>query len=701
MKNISIKYKLILIVFVTVLLVVTSGLIAILTYEINEEKTNLANEVLTGTKLVGEICVSPLSFYDQNGAHKLLTKIFTIEQVNECWLYDSNDAIFAMVSRSSTQDSLPRPNLEINGTYEGDYLYIIQPINYNNKLYGYIFVKASVLKMEDQLSDYKLTMVLVFLTMLIVSFFLANRFQRTLSQPILDLAQVINNISSTQDYSKRVEYNGADEIAQLYHGFNNMMGQIQKKSRERDLAQQELETNEAKQKAMLENISDVIAIIDKDGIIRYKSNNIEKWFGWKPKELIGRSTWELLHPDSLEYANNIFNELIKVENVFKTMEVKYKCKNGEYKWVKSTAVNRINDPNIKGVLMNYHDISERKKTEAIILQKQNELLEAQHMAKIGNFYEDLVAKTLYWSDESYLIWGVEPGHTITSDFILTLIHPDDLHLLTKARNDAQKGNPETLLEFRIKRPDGKICYIHDHWVSTYDENGIEIERSGTHQDITEHKLAEEQIQQDLKVKEVLLKEVHHRVKNNLTVITSLLSLQARTITDKEQAFEAFNESRNRIISMALVHEHLYRSDDFSKVDMKKYIETLAIDLKHTLAPEKNIELNMDVKDVQLDVNNAIPCGLVLNELLTNIYKHAFPNSNNGKVNISFQSDSNSTYELIVQDNGRGLPENFNIENSNTLGLQLMHMLSQQLDGKMTVKNQDGATFKIRFKIDQN
>ncbi len=701
MKSISIKYKLILIVIIIVLLVATSGLVAILTFEINEEKTNLTNEVLTGTKLVGEICVSPLSFDDRNGAHKLLSKIFTIEQVNECWLYDSNDEIFAMVSKSSTQDSLPRPNLEINGTFEGDYLYIIQPINYNNKLYGYIFVKASVLKMEDQLSDYKLTMILVFLTMLIVSFFLANRFQRTLSQPILDLAQVINNISSTQDYSKRVECNGADEIAQLYHGFNNMMGQIQKNSRERDIAQQELETNEAKQKAMLENISDVIAIISLDGIIKYKSSNLEKWFGWKPKELIGRNTWELLHPDSLEYANTIFNELTKVENVFKTMEVKYRCKNGEYKWVKSTAVNRIHDPNIQGILMNYHDVSERKKTEALILQKQNELLEAQHMAKIGNFHENLKTQTLYWSDESYLIWGVDPGTTITSELVISLLHPDDLHILTKAREKAQNGNNETLLEFRIIHPDGKICYIHDHWVSTYDENGIEIKRSGTHQDITEHKLAEIQIQDDLKVKEVLLKEIHHRVKNNLTIITSLLNLQARTIIDKEQAFEAFNESRNRIFSMALVHEHLYRSDDFSKVDMKKYIETLAINLKHTLAPEKDIELNMDVKDVQLDVNHAIPCGLVLNELLTNIYKHAFLNSNNGKVNISFQADSASTYELIVQDNGRGLPEDFNIENSNTLGLQLMHMLSQQLDGKMTVQNQNGAAFKIRFKVDQN
>ncbi len=217
----------------------------------------------------------------------------------------------------------------------------------------------------------------------------------------------------------------------------------------------------------------------------------------------------------------------------------------------------------------------------------------------------------------------------------------------------------------------------------------------------QHKLVEQRIKASLNEKEVLLREIHHRVKNNMQVISSLLSLQSEYIRDK-QYIDILSESKNRIKSMALVHEKLYQSKDLANIDFNDYITTLANSLfSFYRVTAGNISVNIDVKDVLLGVDTAMPCGLVVNELLSNSLKHAFPEGRRGEISITLKKSGvelEPDYELIVSDNGVGIPEGLDIGKTKSLGLQLITTLvSHQLQGKLKLIRTDGTKFHIRFK----
>ncbi|MBP7736234.1 MAG: PAS domain S-box protein [Spirochaetes bacterium] len=215
-------------------------------------------------------------------------------------------------------------------------------------------------------------------------------------------------------------------------------------------------------------------------------------------------------------------------------------------------------------------------------------------------------------------------------------------------------------------------------------------------DITERKRAEEQARTDLKEKDVLLKEIHHRVKNNLNVITSLLGLQSDQLEGKGEVVEAFRESRNRIFSMALVHEKLYQTKDYTRVNFKEYIEEMAGELMRAYAVGNNVSLEYGIDNVLLDINMAIPCGLILNELVSNALKHAFPGMAPGTIGIFLRAGEGGSHELIVSDNGRGLPPGFDIEAVESLGLKLVKILSEQIGGTLAIESGRGAKFTIAF-----
>jgi len=209
--------------------------------------------------------------------------------------------------------------------------------------------------------------------------------------------------------------------------------------------------------------------------------------------------------------------------------------------------------------------------------------------------------------------------------------------------------------------------------------------------------AERKIEKSLHEKEVLLQEIHHRVKNNLTIISALLNLQADQIENKKQALSAFNETKDRVYSMALVHEKLYKSEDFTRIDMKSYFESMTRQLLTAYAARKKISLEIEVDHVFLNINKAVPCGLIMNELMTNAIKHGFPN-NQGTIKISYKITKNNHYELVVQDNGVGLSPDINVHNSDSLGLKLVNLLTKQIDGNLNVSRKNGTRFTIIFPV---
>jgi PAS domain S-box-containing protein len=215
-------------------------------------------------------------------------------------------------------------------------------------------------------------------------------------------------------------------------------------------------------------------------------------------------------------------------------------------------------------------------------------------------------------------------------------------------------------------------------------------------DITERVRAEKQLEASLQEKEVLLKEIHHRVKNNLQVISSLLYLQSKSIEGQE-ALEMFQESQDRVRSMALVHERLYQSPDLARIDFAEYVRNLASYLFRSYGVHSNlIQLRINVDDVSLGIDMAVPCGLILNELVSNSLKHAFPNGREGEIRIELCSGDDNELALVVSDNGVGFPKDLDFRGMESLGLQLVNTLVDQLGGTIELDRSDGTAFEIVF-----
>lgn len=214
-------------------------------------------------------------------------------------------------------------------------------------------------------------------------------------------------------------------------------------------------------------------------------------------------------------------------------------------------------------------------------------------------------------------------------------------------------------------------------------------------DVTDRKITEQKLQKSIKEKEMLLKEIHHRVKNNLMIISSLLNLQSRYIKD-ENSKTIFMESQNRARSMALIHERLYQSTDLKNIDFGDYVQTLANDLYNTYVIDRDlIKMNIETDELNLDIDTSIPLGLILNELVTNCLKHAFSPGERGNIDIKFKKHDNN-YILEVKDDGKGLPKDMDYKTTGSLGLSLITSLSDQIDANLEYISDSGTLFRISF-----
>ena len=211
----------------------------------------------------------------------------------------------------------------------------------------------------------------------------------------------------------------------------------------------------------------------------------------------------------------------------------------------------------------------------------------------------------------------------------------------------------------------------------------------------QQKDADERIKASLLEKEVLLKEIIHRVKNNLQIISSLLQLQSRETQD-EKALRSFQVSRERILAIALVHEKLYQSEDLAKIDFVGYIKSLADDLRSSYGlGSQNVTLKIEVRDILLGVDTAIPCGVIINELVVNSLKHAFPEGQPGEIAIRFREEDRQ-YTIIFKDDGVAFPKDLDVSRPSSLGLTIVKALTDQLGGAMDMDHQDGCEIKITF-----
>lgn len=286
----------------------------------------------------------------------------------------------------------------------------------------------------------------------------------------------------------------------------------------------------------------------------------------------------------------------------------------------------------------------------------------------------IIFMSAVYSDDYYVFKGYDAGGV---DYMVKPYNP--VVLLSKVS-----------VFLRLHRQHTELLKHREHLEEQVEQRTVELQK-----EITERKQMEGRIRASLKEKEVLLKEVHHRVKNNMQVIVSMLNLQSRYVDD-EQAIEAFRKSQDRIRAMALVHEKLYQTKDLARINFAEYTRDLTNYLLSAYGPaEGTIILKMDIEDLSLSIDTAVTCGMILNELITNSIKHAFPGGRAGEIFIELHSD-NDNLILTARDNGAGIPENLDFRNTESLGLLLIDAFVEQLEGSMELNRKDGMEFKITF-----
>jgi predicted ATPase/two-component sensor histidine kinase/GAF domain-containing protein len=326
------------------------------------------------------------------------------------------------------------------------------------------------------------------------------------------------------------------------------------------------------------------------------------------------------------------------------------------------------------------------------------LAEAQRLSRTGSFAFSVSSGEVFWSDEVYRIYEYDRTTKITLEINLQRTHPEEeASIVQKILDRVPADGRDCTIEHRLLMPDGSVKNLH---VVVHSENGegADLKYVGTVMDVTESRQAQERLQASLDEKEALLKEVHHRVKNNLQLISSLLNLQAARILDSGVA-EKFAESRNRVRAMAMVHENLYRSGNFARVLMRAHIQRLCADLIRAYGMHSaGVDLKIDIDDVQLDLDRAISIGLIINELVSNALKHAFPNGRPGLVRVDLKLAQGRHCVLTVQDDGIGVPVQFDPERADSLGLQLVQDLTDQLHGEISLSRDRGSRFNVSFDV---
>lgn len=324
------------------------------------------------------------------------------------------------------------------------------------------------------------------------------------------------------------------------------------------------------------------------------------------------------------------------------------------------------------------------------------LVAAQAVAKVGSWDTDLSTMIVIWSAETHRIFETDPERFKPrhEDF-LRLVHPDDRAAVDLAFTASLTETLPRSIIHRIAVPGDRIKFVEERWQTFQDAHGKPVRALGTCQDVTERHQADQALRASLQEREALLKEVHHRVKNNLQVITSLLRLEGGR-TAEPTARTVLKEMQGRILSMAALHEMLYRTGNFASVDLAGYLSQLATQVfrTHNVAPG-NVTLSLDLTPVQLEIDQAIPCGLIVNELISNSLRHGFMDARTGEIRLSLKRDGDQV-RLEVVDDGAGLAGDFQGRRGKSLGLQLVNDLARQLGGGLEVGPGPAATFTVTF-----
>ena len=412
---------------------------------------------------------------------------------------------------------------------------------------------------------------------------------------------------------------------------------------------------------------------------------------------------KLIHPDDLEDENKMFEECIRVGTKIDHTHRIITC-DGETRYVRIIGNPGLNpDGRIVKIVGCIQDVTENKLREQNLLQSGHLLEESQQAAHVGSYIINFETDRNYCTSELFRIFGIaETLSSLPFEEFKSVIHPDDITDFFEAFQKSIKTEDKLNLIYRIIRKDGFVRYVHHIGVPQKNHNEIVTSMTSTFQDVTNSHSMENILQSSLVEKDVLLREVHHRVKNNLAAILGLLEMERQSTKDPA-AGNLLTDLGNRIKAMSTVHEKLYRSENLASIDFQDYIKSFLSHLRSSFLTNSDLQTHVDITGIELSLDTAVPCGLIVNELVTNSMKYAFPRGKPGirgnkKCEIIVAMKKIDTiYTLVISDNGIGLPDNFDWRESKTLGLRLVRMLGEhQLGGKIELNGSKGTKCVLTF-----
>lgn len=457
--------------------------------------------------------------------------------------------------------------------------------------------------------------------------------------------------------------------------------------------------SDEKYQHLVENSLQGVVIIQ-DFKIVYANPAFAKTFDYTVKDLLALESAQIInlaHPDDRDMVWINFRKRMAGFELPPNYRFKGMTKDGKQKILElyASLIDYDGRPALQGLVL---DITDRIKAEERLEHRTRLIETIVNSLPIGIAVNEIdTGKNIFINNELRNILGLREDEILNVEKILTKSIRGKNRTIKETRErtkDAAEVNSENFTwdSIEIVSGSGDKKFITAKMIPLNEQKLVIF----TLHDITERLKTEKHLQSSVVEKETLLKEIHHRVKNNLQTVSSLLDLQAESITEPK-SLEAFRSSQSRIKSMALIHERLYKSENLSKIKAGEYIKNLIEYLEGTYHfPSREIEITTELKDLYLNLDVAIPCGLIINELVTNSMKYAFPHNHKGNIKVSLLSDNEENLVLTIKDNGVGMPLNFKTLNPQSLGLELVNLMAKQLNGIMAIDGTAGTTISITF-----
>jgi len=440
----------------------------------------------------------------------------------------------------------------------------------------------------------------------------------------------------------------------------------------------------------------------KKGTIDY-NKGIPQVLGYRPEEVEASEAWwrSRIHPADREIVDQALTAHLNGEAEYFKTEYRFKTRDGNWKWLYDHG--RLADAERGGqrLVGVVRDVDGRRRAQKALVEERDVF--ARGPVVVFKLSGDETSKIEYVSENVEEVLGYSSEEVLAKGFTGDeLIHPEDVKRVYEESSRARQGgqNSITMEPYRMLTKEGEVRWVQDNTRFVW-ENGTLSHHICYIVDITERRQKDAELRRTLAEKEALLQEVHHRVKNNLQVVSSLLQMQKYRLQDREvsaAAIEALEESSQRIFAMAEVHRETYRTSNPDQIDPESYFTRLVESTAEVFADDSNYNIQMNFcANVKLHSNQAIYCGLILNELVANSFQHAAVNSEDELRLETGLVEKDDNLTLYVRDNGRGFVDYFSVEESDSLGLQLVRLLAEeQLVGELVFKKQPSTEFAVIF-----